>query len=324
MNHLISILAPMYNEEQIVNEFYNQIKKVLTKINSKYDFEIIFVHDESSDKTLEKMIQLQKNSPENIGIIDLTRNFGLEGAINAGLSEAVGDITIVIDADLQDPPEIILNMIEKYEQGYEVVHGVRKKRLNDSFFKKLTAKIYYALLSFSVKDYKIYKNASNFKLLSSRALKLYNTTHLKTHFRTKVSFIGLKHTAVYYNRVERFSGKSNFNFKRLYEYAVDSLMDVNVMPLKIIKFVSILITFVSIMFLFFYWTSFNSTVFLLQSVLIVFIIHSFVFMLFFSITSEYQSKLMKDRLNAPEFLIDQYLPSIQSLNRSSQTGEMKQ
>ena len=146
MKKLISIVAPMYNEETLVQEYCKETLKMAEGLQENYDFEILLVNDGSKDNTFSLMLEEQSKNPDVISVINLSRNFGLEGAVNAGIRKAAGDAVVVMDADLQDPPSLIPEMIQKWEQGADIVVGSRIKRSNDNFFKKFSANMYYKVL----------------------------------------------------------------------------------------------------------------------------------------------------------------------------------
>ena len=233
MKQLISIIAPMYNEEQVCPLYIEETMKVVRQLETKYRVEIICVHDGAKDKTLQKMYEAQQKYPQYIGVIDLTRNFGLEGAVNAGLKTATGDAVVVMDADLQDPPILILDMVEKWENGADVVVASRESRTNDSFFKRTTANIYYGILDSLSGKLKLEKSAANYRLLSRRAVDaLLSLPEVNTYFRVDVPFIGMKTDKVEYNREERAAGMTNYNFVKLVQCALDGLTSISIEPLR--------------------------------------------------------------------------------------------
>jgi len=176
MKKLITIIAPMYNEEAVVYKYTEVTLSALDVLKEKYDYEILFVHDGAKDNTLEKMSDMQLKYPNHIGIVNLSRNFGLEGAINAGIKTAKGDAVIVMDADLQDPPSLIPDMIKKWEDGADVVVASRVARTKDNFFKRNTANLYYKILDNLSGKLKLEKNiylTINYSSWLSNATKLF-------------------------------------------------------------------------------------------------------------------------------------------------------
>lgn len=233
MKKLISIIAPMYNEEALVKEYCETTLRELSKLSDEYLLEILLVNDGSKDNTLANMHEMQMKHPDEISIINLSRNFGLEGGISAGLKKAKGDIVIVMDADLQDPPHIILEMVKKYEQGADVVVATRQTRNTDSFFKKSTAGLFYKVLNSFSGKLTLENNAANFRLLSRKAVnKLLDLPEVNGVFRVIVPYIGMKTEVVYYDRDKRFAGKTKYNLKSMLKYALDSLTGISIEPLR--------------------------------------------------------------------------------------------
>ena len=313
MKQLISIIAPMYNEEQVCPLYIEETMKVVRQLETKYRVEIICVHDGAKDKTLQKMYEAQQKYPQNIGVIDLTRNFGLEGAVNAGLKTATGDAVVVMDADLQDPPILILDMVEKWENGADVVVASRESRTNDSFFKRTTANIYYGILDSLSGKLKLEKSAANYRLLSRRAVDaLLSLPEVNTYFRVDVPFIGMKNDKVEYNREERAAGMTNYNFVKLVQCALDGLTSISIEPLRKVMLMIPLM----LMFLVFsisaalltsgYW----SILFGVSAII------SFFFMLLFLVLfvmCEYIGQIMTEVRHRPTSMIYSYKPSKNSI-----------
>lgn len=313
MKQLISIIAPMYNEEQVCPLYIEETMKVVRQLETKYRVEIICVHDGAKDKTLQKMYEAQQKYPQYIGVIDLTRNFGLEGAVNAGLKTATGDAVVVMDADLQDPPILILDMVEKWENGADVVVASRESRTNDSFFKRTTANIYYGILDSLSGKLKLEKSAANYRLLSRRAVDaLLSLPEVNTYFRVDVPFIGMKTDKVEYNREERAAGMTNYNFVKLVQCALDGLTSISIEPLRKVMLMIPLM----LMFLVFsisaalltsgYW----SILFGVSAII------SFFFMLLFLVLfvmCEYIGQIMTEVRHRPTSMIYSYKPSKNSI-----------
>lgn len=241
MKSLITVIAPMYNEEALVEAFASKTKATLSELENQYDFEILFVNDGSKDMTLQQMNKVYKADSKHISIINLTRNFGLEGAIFAGISKAKGDIVVAMDADLQDPPSVILKMIKEYEQGADIVIANRKKRLNDNRFKRLSAQFYYKVLGDLSGKIHLERGAANFRLLSRRAVnQLKALPEVNGVFRVTVPFLGMKTAVVEYERDKRYAGNTKYNFKSMIRYALDSITGISVEPLRKISWFVIL------------------------------------------------------------------------------------
>lgn len=233
---LISVIAPMYNENALVKEYCQETLAVLATLEDRYAYEIILVNDGSADNTLELMLAEQKADPWHIAVVSLTRNFGLEGAVQAGLDYAKGDAVVVMDADLQDPPAVILELVKKWEEGLDVVHAVRASRESDSFFKRASAGFYYKVMADFAGKIKLKQGTANFKLISRKALDILQGLPEKNRvFRVTVPFVGLRTGCVEYARDKRYAGKTKYNLKSMIPYALDSITSVSVEPLRKIR-----------------------------------------------------------------------------------------
>lgn len=309
MKKLISVVAPMYNEENLVNFYVEETFSVLKTLETSYNFEILLVNDGSKDSTLEKMLENQIRNPNNISIVNLTRNFGLEGAVNAGLKKASGDAVVVMDADLQDPPSIILEMVKKWEAGADIVIGSRATRKHDSFLKRTTASLYYKLLDSLSGKLKLERNSANYRLMSRKAVNtLLSLPEVNTYFRVDVPFIGMKTDKVEYGRDERAAGKTKYNFSSLVRCALDGLTSISIEPLRKI---SILIPFCFILFV----TSILLVIFttdfwrMLGITTLVCSFFSSITIFQLSVIAEYIGQIMTEVRHRPTSLIYEYKPA---------------
>ena len=190
----VSVVIPMYYEEEVAKECYEKVSNVLKNLEEKYDYEIIFVNDGSKDKTLEILEDIAKND-KRAKIISFSRNFGHQAAVTAGLKEVSGDAIVIIDADLQDPPELIPQMLELWEQGNEVIYGKRKTRKGESAFKLLTAKMFYKTLN-ALSDVEIPKDTGDFRLVDRKVVDVINSLPEHNKFlRGLFSWVGFKQEA---------------------------------------------------------------------------------------------------------------------------------
>ena len=228
---IYSIVVPLFNEEDVVMESYKRIKSVMER--TKESYEILFINDGSKDKTRD-IVEGICNKDENIKLINFSRNFGHQAAITAGMNEAEGDAIVVIDADLQDPPEVILNMIEKWKQGYEVVYGKREKRKGESFFKKFTAKAFYRILK-SMTSIDIPVDTGDFRLIDRKVCDALNSLPEKNRYvRGLVSWVGYKQTYVEFTRHGRFAGETKYPLKKMFKLAFDGITSFSYTPITII------------------------------------------------------------------------------------------
>lgn len=306
---LISVIAPMYNESALVREYCRETLAVLSGLADKYDYEIILVNDGSADNTLDIMREEQAAEPKHIAVVSLTRNFGLEGAVQAGLDYARGDAVVVMDADLQDPPAIIPELIQKWEAGYEVVHAVRTSRDSDSFFKKSSAGLYYKVLAEFAGKIKIKQGTANFKLLSRKALNILQSLPENNRvFRVTVPFVGLKTGCVEYGRDKRYAGKTKYNLKSMIPYALDSITSVSVEPLRKVRwgiYVAVLLfiaSFISVFFTVDLWRVFSAA-----SMLVSFL--AIILFICLAVMAEYIAQIFIEAKGRPVSLVESYSPA---------------
>jgi glycosyltransferase involved in cell wall biosynthesis len=223
-----SIVVPLYNEELVISESYRRLKDIMDSTRESY--EIIFVNDGSYDTTRLKAEEICKND-DKIKLLNFSRNFGHQMAITAGMKKSIGDAIIIIDADLQDPPEVILKMIEKWKEGYEVVFGKRIKREGETFFKKLTANVFYRLLR-SITSIDIPADAGDFRLIDRKVCNaLMSLPEKNRYVRGLVSWVGYRQTYVEYVRKERFAGVTKYPLNKMLKLAFDGITSFSYKPL---------------------------------------------------------------------------------------------
>ena len=227
----ISIVTPMYNEAPMVHLFVETLEGVLSKLQG-YEYEIVCVNDGSKDNTLELLKQEQENN-NHLVIVDLSRNWGQESAVRAGLLTASGDAVIPMDADLQDPPELLPEMIGKWEEGFEVVNAKRVSRKKDTAFKRNSAGIYYRILDKLSPKVKIPQNVNNFRLLDRNVVDTINQLpETNRVLRIEVPFVGFKICEVEFARQERAKGESHYPLKSMINLATSSLTSLSTKPLS--------------------------------------------------------------------------------------------
>jgi dolichol-phosphate mannosyltransferase len=245
---VISVVVPVFNESQVIEAFYHRLKNALLSLES-FDHEIIFVDDGSTDDSHNKMTALVNQDP-TAKIIKFSRNFGHQIAITAGTDMARGDAVVVIDADLQDPPEVIRDFIAKWEEGYDVVYGVREKREGEGKMKLLTASLFYRILK-SLTKVDIPVDTGDFRLMSKRAV-----THLRElreqdrFVRGLVSWIGFRQTAVTYHREKRYAGETKYPYKKMIKFAFDGLTSFSSVPLKLATLLGYSTSFLALLYAF--------------------------------------------------------------------------
>lgn len=242
MNNKISIVVPMYNEEEVANEFYTRTSNVLKSL--PFDYEIIIVNDGSRDKTLEIILNLV-NIDEHVKVINFSRNFGHQAAITAGIENATGDAIITIDADLQDPPEVISDLVAKWCEGFDIVYAKRKSRKTDTFFKRFTAEMYYKILN-KLSDIKIPENVGDFRLISKRVQEVFIKLPEKDRYiRGIFAWMGFKQAIVEFDRAPRFAGKTKYPLKKMIKLALSGIVGFSTKPLRLIFKLGLATTFIS-------------------------------------------------------------------------------
>lgn len=235
---LISIVCPMYNESDSIALFLDTLVPVLTPLAD--DFEIVCINDGSTDDTLEVLRDRQAECPQ-LRVINLSRNFGKEAALTAGLDRARGDVVIPIDADLQDPPELIPKMLEKHHEGFDVVLARRMDRSSDTFLKRVTAGGFYRLLDV-ISDVSIPRDVGDFRLLSRRVLnELMNLPENQRFMKGMFAWVGFNTAYIDYERPQRASGKSRFNGWKLWNFAVEGITSFSMAPLRIWTYLGVFV-----------------------------------------------------------------------------------
>ena len=243
----ISVVIPMYYEEEVANECYNRMKKKLNEL-SQYDYEIIFVNDGSKDKTLEILQDIAKHD-KKVKIVSFSRNFGHQAAVTAGLKYITGDCGIIIDADMQDPPEVIKDMIKLWEEGNEVIYAKRKKREGETAFKLFTATMFYKVLN-GLSEVEIPKDTGDFRLADRKVIDVINSLPEHNKFlRGLFSWVGFKQVPFEYERKERFAGETKYPLKKMLKLATDGIIGFSTKPLKIIGGIGFISVVISVLIL---------------------------------------------------------------------------
>ena len=238
----LCVIAPIYNEESNIILFYNKIKSVLECTD--LDWKILFINVGSSDKSEQILLELCKNNNKT-QLLNFTRNFGKESALTAGLDYANSDAVIPIDTDLQDPPELILEMIKYWQKGFDIVYARRASRKGESFLKIITARLFYRFIN-SFSDISIPKNVGDYRLLSKNVVDDINKMREKNRFMKGIfSWVGYPSKEILFVRDERNSGESSFNFFKLFNFALDGITSFSVAPLRLFFYLGLLIMFLS-------------------------------------------------------------------------------
>lgn len=304
----ISVIVPCYNEEEVVDETYNRIKSVLESNNYK-NYELLFIDDGSKDKTLEILKNISQND-KNTKIISFSRNFGHQAAVTSGIKNCTGDIALIIDADLQDPPEIFPDMIKKYlEEKCNVVYGVRLTREGETFFKKLTAKMYYRLINF-LSDVDLPKDTGDFRLIDKTIIDEFKNLKEKNKYvRGLISWIGFKQCPIYYHRKSRFKGETKYPLIKMLKFAFTSLLYFTKKPLKLAMttgFISVFIGLcLSVYIIFAKLSQLIYTVPGWASSLVIVIFFGGIQLLSIGVLGEYIGSIFDEVKDRPEYIIAQ-------------------
>lgn len=243
----VSIIIPAYNEEESIPQFYREMSKVIDSLSDRYDFEILFINDGSRDNTLNVLNQLNKYD-SRVNYIDMSRNFGKEIGMLTGFDFVRGDCAIIIDADLQEPPNLIPEMLQKWEEGYDDVFG--KRRLQEqNIIKKSTSKLFYKILR-KLSDVEVDSNSGDFRLLDRKCIEALKTLR-ETQRYTKgmYSWIGFNKTHVEYYISKRIAGKTKWNFRKLLHLAINGITSLSVMPLKLASLRVVLISVIAFIYM---------------------------------------------------------------------------
>jgi polyisoprenyl-phosphate glycosyltransferase len=303
----ITILVPAYNEEDVLNQLYKRISTVAANV-SKYSFEILFINDGSKDNTMHIVRELRMQD-KRVSYVDLSRNFGKEIAMIAGFDYATGDAVIVIDADLQDPPELIPEMIYYWEQGYDDVYAKRRNRAGETWFKKWTASKFYTLLQ-KVTRVPIQENTGDFRLLDRRCVDaLKEMRESQRYTKGMFSWIGFNKKEILFDRDPRAAGESKWNYFKLFDLAIEGLTSFTTAPLRISAFFGMGISFFA--FLYMSWVIIKTliwgeTVVGYPSLMAVILFLGGIQLLSLCIIGEYLGRIFNETKNRPLYYVNVY------------------
>ena len=248
MSLKLSILVPMYNEEEVVDHFFGEIIPILESLSMNW--EIVCINDGSHDHTLELLWDWNKRN-DRIKVINFSRNFGKESAMTAGLDYVTGDAVIPIDADLQDPPELIPKMVKLWLAGVDVVNASRSSRNSDTWLKRITSYLFYRLIN-SISEVAIPENVGDYRLLSKRCYEVLRTLREKRRFMKGLfSWVGFQTATIYYERPSRVAGATKFNYWKLWNLAIEGITSFSTIPLRLSAYIGILIAGLSFCYAFF-------------------------------------------------------------------------
>lgn len=303
----ISVVIPMYYEEEVANECYNRTKKVLNGLEN-YDHEIIFVNDGSKDKTLPILKEIATKD-EKAKVISFSRNFGHQAAVTAGLKFVTGDCILIIDSDMQDPPELLVDMLKLWEDGNEVIYAKRKTRKGESKFKLMTAKMFYKVLN-NLSDVEIPKDTGDFRLVDRKVVAVINSMPEHNKFlRGLFSWVGFKQKPIEYERQERFAGKTKYPLKKMLKLASDGIISFSTKPLKIIGGIGMVSIFISFILLIYailsYIFKWNNLASGWTSLMVAITFFAGVQLVSIWMISEYIARIYDNTKQRPEYIIDE-------------------
>ena len=239
----LSLVLPIYNEEPVIPELHRRLQEFLVRLG--VDAEVIFVNDGSKDRSMAMLRDIAR-ADARYRVLSFARNFGHQTAITAGVDYARGKAVVVMDADLQDPPEVVVAMVEKWREGFDVVYGRRAKREGETWFKLFTAKWFYRLFAMMI-PIDVPLDTGDFRLMSRRviiALRELRETH--RFVRGMVAWVGFKQTAVVYDRPGRFAGETKYPLRRMIRFAIDGITSFSILPLRLSSYLGLFISFVSV------------------------------------------------------------------------------
>ena len=303
-NGILCVIVPAYNEEQIIGKAYEKINKILSDANISH--KIAFVDDGSDDATWEVISRLSKNN-DNVEGIRFSRNFGKESAIFAGLKlGSDSDCCVVIDCDLQHPPEKIVDMYRLWQTGYDVVEGVKKTRGKEGLFHNLSAKLFYKLMSSAAKI--DMSRASDFKLLDSRAvMALLSCPEKNAFFRALSSWIGFQSTQLEFDVAEREAGESKWSRRSLFQYAINNLTSFSALPMKIVSFLGWIMMFIAVVLsaVSFIQKCMNIAEPGFTTIIIIQLFSSSIIMVSLGVIGYYIEKIYEQEKNRPRYIISE-------------------
>ena len=303
----ITILIPAYNEQEVLEQLYNRLVK-LAKDTSSYAFEFLFVNDGSRDNTL-PMIKAYVEKDNRIAYVNLSRNFGKEIAMIAGIDHVTGDALVIIDADLQDPPELIPQMIKYWEEGYDDIYAKRRSRIGESWFKKITSEFYYKLLQKST-SIPIQRDTGDFRLLSRRCIEaLQQFRETQRNAKGMFSWIGYQKKEILYDRDPRAAGETKWNYFKLINLAIDGITSFTIAPLRVASVLGTLVSFAAflyIIYLVFRTLLVGSDLAGYPSMMAVILFLGGIQLLSLGIIGEYIGRIFNETKQRPLYLVEEY------------------
>ena len=303
----ITIIIPAYNEEESLPHLYERLEKLMSSMEH-YEFEILFVNDGSKDNTI-NLIKEYREKDNRICYVDFSRNFGKEIAMIAGLDYATGDCVIFMDADLQDPPELIPELVKYWEEGYDDVYAKRSSRKGETWLKKFTSKMYYRVLQ-HLTNVPIQQDTGDFRLLDRRCVNaLRKMRESQRNSKSMFSWIGYKKKEVLYDRDPRIAGQTKWNYKKLVDLAIDGITSFTTSPLRISTYISIptfIVLFVYFVYVIAKCIVTSTMIQAYQAIILLILFFSGVQILLFGIIGEYLGRIFNESKDRPLYLVNEY------------------
>ncbi len=304
---LITILAPAYNEQEVLNLLYERLVKLMDE-NTNYDFEVLLVNDGSKDRTFEIMKELREKD-KRICYLNLSRNYGKETAMIAGLDYCKGDAVVIIDADLQDPPELIPEMIKYWEEGYDDVYARRRTRDGETWLKKFTSKMYYRILQ-SFTSIQLQIDTGDFRLLDRRCVEaLKSMRENQRYTKGLFSFIGYNKKEILYDRDARAAGKTKYNYGRMINLSIDGITSFTTSPLRWAAIFGMVISFVAFVYMIYIIIKTIATgvdVPGYASLMVVILFLGGIQLVFLGVIGEYLGRTFNESKHRPLYFIERY------------------
>lgn len=305
----LTIIVPVYNEEQVIEAFFARLRDVMNSLD--LESEVMFINDGSQDRSLD-LIRNVAEGDSRVSFISLSRNFGKEAAMAAGLDHAEGDAVVVIDADLQDPPELISDMVALWRKGYDTVYAQRIERYGESWVKRGTAHYFYWLMQ-HISRLRIPKDTGDFRLLSRRAvLALRQLPETNRFMKGLFAWIGYTQTPLRYSRDKRFAGDTKFNYWKLWNFALDGITSFTTVPLKLATYLGIFIALAAFaygVFIVIRTLIFGDPVAGFPTLITVVLFLGGVQLLFLGILGEYIGRMFDETKRRPLYLMEEFYRS---------------
>lgn len=304
----ITVVVPAFNEAAVLPRFHERLQAALAPVGT---WEVVYVNDGSTDPTLAVMESLQR-ADDRIAIVSLTRNFGKETAITAGLDHAAGDAVVVIDADLQDPPELIPELVKQWHAGFDMVHARRRSRAGESWLKRATASGFYRLMQ-HMGDIKLPEDTGDFRLMSRRAVDAVRQLREQHRFMKGLfAWVGFPAASVLYDREPRHAGHTKWNYWKLWNFALDGITSFTVMPLKLATYVGLIVALLSVIYALQVVVKtliIGNPVAGYPSLMTVVLFLGGVQLMFLGVIGEYLGRVFNESKQRPLYLVERYVPS---------------